>query len=155
MPQVNEVGLAQLVMMLPRARPGGTRSDAMAPAIVPRKNGVMTEENANAAPNRRRCQSSGDGFAERERRPAGDDADRDQGERDVEGGSDGREQWRERGPDDDEDEDQPDVVGLPDRPDRVLDECAAGPTVLRVAGNQVPEPGAEVGPAQQGVGSHR
>src|SRR3984893_5480609 len=58
MPQVSEVGLAQLVMMLPRARPGGTRSDAMAPAIVPRKNGVMTEENANAAPNRRRCQSS-------------------------------------------------------------------------------------------------
>ena len=58
MPQISEVGLAQLVMMLPRARPGGTRSDAIAPAIVPKKKGVTMEENANAAPNNRRCQSS-------------------------------------------------------------------------------------------------
>ena len=58
MPQISEVGLAQLVMTLPRARPGGTRPEAIAPAIVPKKKGVTMDENANAAPNNRRCQSS-------------------------------------------------------------------------------------------------
>ena len=52
----------------------------------------------------------------------------------------------------DEDEDQPDVVGLPDGTDRALDD---GPRrrapLLRAAGRQVPEAGAEVRAAQDGV----
>ena len=45
-------------MTSPLAEPSGTRPDAMAPAIVPRKNGVITDESANAAPKMRRSHSS-------------------------------------------------------------------------------------------------
>src|SRR5437879_13328818 len=45
-------------MTSPLAVPSGTRPDAMAPAIVPRKNGVITDESANAAPKMRRSHSS-------------------------------------------------------------------------------------------------
>ena len=50
-----EVGFHQLRSRSPAASPAGTRPDAMAPATVPRKNGVSTDEDANAAPNTRRC----------------------------------------------------------------------------------------------------
>jgi hypothetical protein len=52
------VGFSQLVTTFPRASPGGTRPDATPPAIAPRKNGVTTDENANAAPNIRCCHTS-------------------------------------------------------------------------------------------------
>ena len=52
-----ETGFHQLVTASPVPIPGGTRPDATPPATAPRKNGVMTEEAANAAPNRRRCQT--------------------------------------------------------------------------------------------------
>src|SRR3712207_7452205 len=45
----------------------------------------------------------------------------------------------ERRPEDDEDEDQPDVVGLPHRGDRVLDELALAGAAPGAAGEQVPE----------------
>jgi hypothetical protein len=50
-----ETGLTQLVIASPRASPGGTRPEATAPAAAPRNHGVITEENANAAPNSRRA----------------------------------------------------------------------------------------------------
>src|SRR6202035_4744234 len=52
-----DVGLSQLEMTLPCAMPRGTRPDEIAPATVPRKNGVTTDEIANAAP-KGRCNDS-------------------------------------------------------------------------------------------------
>ncbi len=49
-PASSEVGFSQLPSTSPRAMPGGTRPEAIAPATVPRKNGVTTDELANAAP---------------------------------------------------------------------------------------------------------
>src|SRR6185437_6835724 len=67
----------------------------------------------------------------------GDDPERDSGERDVERGGDRGECRREAGPEHDQDEDQPDVVGLPHRPDRVLDQLALPRTASRTAGDQI------------------
>jgi hypothetical protein len=47
-----------------------------------------------------------------------------------------------------------DVVGLPHRADRVLDQLALGPAPAGTAREQVPEPRPEVGPAEQGVEGH-
>src|ERR687894_645055 len=52
-PVTSDVGLSQLPTRSPAAMPGGTRPLAMAPATVPRKNGVSREEKANVAPNNR------------------------------------------------------------------------------------------------------
>lgn len=49
-----EVGFHQLVTMSPAAMPSGMRPEAIPPATVPRKNGVRTEDAANAVPNSRR-----------------------------------------------------------------------------------------------------
>ena len=65
---------------------------------------------------------------------------------------DRRERLGEAGPEDDEREDQPDVVGLPDRPDRVVDDGARTLAALGAAGGEVPEAGAEVGAAEHRVG---
>ena len=58
---------------------------------------------------------------------------------------------RERGPEDDQVEDEPDVVGFPDRGDRLVDQVRAAPGRGGGAGQQVPQAAAEVGPAQDGV----
>ena len=47
-PPTHDVGPVQLVHRSPR--PSGTRPPAIAPGIMPRKNGVMTDDAANAAP---------------------------------------------------------------------------------------------------------
>ena len=52
------------------------------------------------------------------------------------------------GPQHDEAEDEPDVVGLPHRPDRVVDQRPWSLAPLGSARDQVPESGAEVGPAE-------
>ncbi len=44
-----------------------------------------------------------------------------------------------------EHEDQPYVIGLPDRPDRMVDQPANRCTILGIAGGQVPHPRSEVG----------
>jgi hypothetical protein len=69
---------------------------------------------------------------------------------DVEGRGDGREdRGGNGGPDHDEREDQPDVIGLPDRADCVLDE---GPDRVTppAAAQEILEPCAEVGATEQG-----
>ena len=55
------------------------------------------------------------------------------------------------GPEHHEDEDQPDVVGLPDRADRPVDQVARAPAVDAAAGDEAPEPGSEVRAAEHGV----
>ena len=55
---------------------------------------------------------------------------------------------RERGPEHDEHEDQPDVVGLPHRPDRAVDQRARAGPASPPPGDEVPEAGAEVGAAE-------
>ena len=52
------------------------------------------------------------------------------------------------------DEDQPDVVRLPDRADRPVDQLARPAAALAAAGEQAPETGAEVGAAEDGVHRH-
>jgi hypothetical protein len=49
-----ETGFSQLVTASPLALPIGTRPEATAPATVPMKNGVSTDESANAPTARRR-----------------------------------------------------------------------------------------------------
>ena len=61
---------------------------------------------------------------------------------------------REPGPEHHEHEDQPDVVGLPDRADRPVDQLARAPAAVAAAGDQAPEPGAEVRAAEHGVRGH-
>ena len=68
-PVMTDIGFSQLVIASPGAIPGGTRPDATPPAAAPRKNGVTTDEDANAAPNSRAPRAV-DGLAERERRAA-------------------------------------------------------------------------------------
>ena len=52
-----DTGFTQLVTGSPFALPIGTRPEAMAPATVPMKKGVITEERANAPSARRRPDS--------------------------------------------------------------------------------------------------
>ena len=80
------------------------------------------ERRAEEAPHPQR----GDALAERERRPAGDHAERGERQRHVQRGRHRREPGREPGPQHHQHEDQPDVVGLPHRPDRVLDHRPLG-----------------------------
>src|SRR4029077_17052652 len=55
---ISDVGLSQLVITSPRAMPTGTRPEAIAPATVPRKKGVTTDDAAKAIPNARWSDSS-------------------------------------------------------------------------------------------------
>ena len=61
---------------------------------------------------------------------------------------------REGGPQHHEAEDEPDVVGLPDRADGVRGDGPRPRAASRATGDEVPEPGAEVRPAEDGVGGH-
>ena len=115
---------------------------------------MITEEKAKAAPKIRRCHTAVTLLrnANAEPRAITPNAAQVSGIHRVEATAPNSR--REAGPHHDQHEDQPDVVGLPDRADRVLDQrpllrAAPGP-----AGHQVPEPGAEVGPAEQRVGGH-
>src|SRR4051794_32091026 len=75
---------------------------------------------------------------------AEDDPERREGERDVERGHDRRERARERRPEKDEDEDQPDVIGLPHRPDGAIDLPAHLLGTSTAPGQEIPDAGAEV-----------
>src|SRR4029077_226069 len=90
-------------------------------------------------------------LAEGEAGAAQDDPHRGQRDRYVEGREDGAEGGREGGPEDDEDEDQPDGVALPDRGQRALDQRPWPLPLLGVPRDQVPEPAAEVGAAEERV----
>src|SRR4029078_6647341 len=57
----------------------------------------------------------------------------------------------EPGPQHDEREDEPHVGGFPHRPDRVREERAGTLAALGATRDEVPEPGAEVGTAEQRV----
>src|SRR5262249_56179419 len=60
----------------------------------------------------------------------------------------------ESGPAHDGGDDDPDVVGLPDRGDCVVDEATGPLAALRTAGGEAPETGAVVGAAEHGVHDH-
>src|SRR4029453_18280259 len=96
----------------------------------------------------------GHGLAEGEGGTPQDHPERHRHQRDVQSRHDRGEGGREPGPEHHQDEDQPDMVGLPHRPDRVLDQGPLTSPAVGPAGDQVPGAGAEVGPAQQGVGGH-
>ena len=84
---------------------------------------------------------------------AEDDADAADEERNRERRGDRPEGHRVGRPADDEHEDQPDVVGLPDRAHRVMRVLAQLPVAFTAAAQQLPEAGAEIGAAQDRVGS--
>ena len=90
-------------------------------------------------------------LAEGEARPAEDDSERSDRQRDEQRERDRRERLGEGGPQHDETEDQPDVVRLPHRADGVADHRARHLPALGAARGEVPEPGAEVGAAEQRV----
>jgi hypothetical protein len=96
----------------------------------------------------------GVGVHEGEGRAAQDHADEHHGQRDVQGGGDRGEGQREADEEEHDDEDQPHMVGLPDRPDRVVDEVAlvvgAGPR-----GEHQPGAAAEVGARAERVDHQR
>ncbi len=91
------------------------------------------------------------GLVEGEAGPAQDDPERGEAERDEERGHDRLERGRESGPQNDEDEDQPDVVCLPHRPDRPVDEMPGALSPLPAAADEGPEPCPEVGSPENGV----
>ena len=140
-PVTSESGLTQLVTTSPVALPTGTRPPATAPTTVPRKNGVSTEAApktvvASARPRGRRAVCWN---AKPDPRSTIPNAARLSGMKSVEkiaSNADG-----EAGPEHDEDEDQPDVVRLPDRADRPVDQLArprARPRRRRRAGSTGP-----------------
>src|SRR5262249_30312458 len=92
-----------------------------------------------------------DFFAEREARAAQHDAECRERQRDEQRERDRLECFGEPGPQDDEDKDQPDVVRFPDRADGVVHDGAGLGAAFGVAGEEVPEPGAEVGAAEERV----
>ena len=124
----------------------------MAPTTVPMKNGVSREENGEGRAGRalpgcsRVISLRKANPAPRSTIPA-----RASHSGSASGGHHRGEGVRERGPEDDQVEDQPDVVGLPDRGDRLVDQRARGPAPPVAAGQQVPQAAAEVGPAQHRV----
>ena len=123
----------------------------MAPTTVPMKNGVSSEENANAAPAARCWGSRVISLRKANPAPRSTIPPSRQPQRQRERGHHRGECVRERGPEDDQVEDQPDVVGLPDGGDRLVDQGARRPAAGGGAGQQVPQAAAEVGPAQDGV----
>ena len=129
-PITSESGFSQLVTGSPVALPTGTRPDATAPTTVPMKNGVSSDESPNSRSASSAALEPPRGLVEREPRAAQHDAERGQAERDEERREDRLERRREPRPEDDEHEDQPDVVGLPDRADRPVDQLARAPAAL-------------------------
>src|SRR5262249_20694129 len=91
-------------------------------------------------------------LAERECRTGRDHPEGGQGQRQVQGGGDGRERGREAGPEHHEYEAQPDVVRLPHRAERVLDQAALSGPAPGTTGEQVAEPGPEVSAAEERIG---
>ncbi len=94
-------------------------------------------------------------LAEREACAAQHDPKRDEGEGNEERERDRREGLGEPGPEHDQREDQPHVVGFPHRADGVVDERPWSLAPVRSAGDEVPEPGAEVRAGEDRVGTHR
>ena len=133
----------------------GRAPAAMAPTTVPMKNGVSSEEKANVAP-AARCRLSREipcgtrSPAPRSTIPADGEPQR---QRDS--GHHRGERVREGGPEDDQREDEPDVVGLPHRRDRLIDQIAWRSPAPVAAGQQIPQAAAEVGAAQDGVEGDR
>ena len=141
-------GFSQLVTGSPVALPTGTRPDAIAPTTVPMKNGVSSDERpksrvASARPCSRRavCWK-----AKPEPRRTIPSAARLSGMNRVE--KIDLERVRERRPEHDEDEDQPDVVGLPDRPDRPVDQLAGPPAALAAPATSAQKPAPKSAPAK-------
>ena len=91
------------------------------------------------------------GLAEGEARSAQHDPDRGDRQRDEQRQRDRGVRLGEPGPQQHEAEDQPHVVALPDGADRVVDHLARPLAAGRSSGDQIPEPGAEVGAAEDRV----
>ena len=126
----------------PALPPAGTRPEAMPPTTAPRQKGTSTDEIGEGGAEVAAVAGAEDRLAEREAGAAEHDAERGKGQRDEEGQGDRGVRLREAGPQHHEDEDQPDVVGLPHRCDRVVDDLAGplpalGPPATR---SQKPAP---------------
>ena len=150
-----DVGLTQLFHGSPASPPAGTRPDAIAPdhrahairhehrrrgerrAEVPPVSACVSTALRNAKPDPRRTMPSAASVSGTKSVSV------------IDAYASGK-----HGPEHDEDEDQPDVVRLPDRADRVVDELPRSRAALGPAGDEIPEPGAEVGAAEQRVGDH-
>ena len=124
-PPSTEVGFIQLSTGSPASPPAGTRPVAMAPATAPKQNGTNSDPTANAG-------AEGAAIPGRGTRPCGTRswprAARCRTAASVSGTNSvsviDAYAVGERRPQHDEDEDQPDVVGLPDRRDGVVDHLA-------------------------------
>ena len=107
-----------------RARRPGPVPRRPRPRRAPRKNGVISEEPANTAPKIRAWPSERGVLAERERRAAQHDPEQREHQRHEQRVHRRGERGREPGPPHHQHVDQPDVVGLPDRADAVVDQRA-------------------------------
>ena len=120
--------------------------------MVPKQYGTMHRGDGERGAEVAAVAGAEHGLAEREARAAQHDPERGERERHEQGEGDRLVGLGEAGPQHDEAEDQPHVVGLPDRGDGVVDVLAGAFAALGAAGDEVPEPGAEVGAAEHGVG---
>ena len=144
--------MTQLDQGSPDSPPGGTLPEATAPATAPRQYGTSTDESAKAAPKLRRSRVRKTTLRKAKLDPRNTIPKAAIVERDEQGQRDRREDLRKAGPEHDQAEDQPHVVGLPHWSDRVVDHVAGTFATLSATRHQVPEPGAEVGSAEDRVG---
>ena len=153
-PPTIDVGLIQLDHGSPALPPDGTRPEAMAPATAPMQNGTTTDDAANAAPKlrRSRVRSTALRNAKLDPRNTIPSAASVSGTNSV--SVIDANATENAGPEHDQTEDQPHVVRFPDRTDRVVDQRARPFAPLGAAREEVPEPGAEVGAAEERVRRH-
>ncbi len=90
----------------------------------------------------------------RERGAPKHDSQQHERERNVQGGRDQGECGRECSKQDSDRDDQPHMIGFPDRPDRMIDQC---PLLLAALAErkETPDPGAEISAAGQQVTGQR
>ena len=124
----------------------------MAPATAPKQYGTSTEETAKAAPKLRRSRVRNTVLRKAKLDPRSTMPKSGERQRHEQRQGDRREGLGEPRPQHDEAEDQPDVIGLPHRSDRVVDHLPGALAGGWTPGDEIPEAGAEVGAAEDGVG---
>ena len=146
-PPTSDVGLTQDPIGSPYP-PAGIRPDAIAPATVPRKNGVITDEAAKIAPKTAPGAKVSADLRNAKLAPRQHDPRQSQHKRDEQRGHRGGEGGRKSGPPYHQHVDQPHMVGFPHRSDAVVDQCPHFRTAHTAASGQIIETRTEVGPSE-------
>ena len=154
-PVSSESGLSQLVTASPAALPTGTRPEAIAPTTVPMKNGVSSEKTPEEPLGEAPVAELAGELVEREAGAAQDDPERRQAQRDEQGRHD-RLEGRPRTPVHSTTRTKISQTWFASQTGPIAQSIrpARARAALAAAGEQRPEPGAEVGAAEDRVERH-